>query len=74
MGMVPHIRVVDMARKDKTLLLEHVFDGRELHLDYAYATIKHIVELWGHPVNLQTNLMGKDIKIICDENKRVTRI
>ena len=74
MGMVPHIRVVDMSRKDKALTLEHVFDGRELHLDYAYATLKHIVELWGHPITLLSNIAGKDIKILCDENKRVTRI
>jgi stage V sporulation protein R len=74
MGMVPMIRVVDMNLKNKTLLLEHVFDGRELNMDYAEATLKHIQELWGHNVVLTTKLGDKITKITCNENKVIVRV
>jgi stage V sporulation protein R len=65
MSTVPAIRVIDMNLKDKTITLEHVFDGRELNLDYAEATLKHIQELWGHNVVLQSKASGKNIEITC---------
>lgn len=74
MGMVPLIRVTDMSRKDKTLTLEHVFDGRELHKNYMEETVKYIVDLWGYPVLLRTNLNGKNITLVCDENKKIKYI
>lgn len=74
MGMVPVIRATDMNVKTRILLLEHVFDGRELNLDYAEATLKHIQELWGHNVVLSTKVGGKDIKITCNENKVIVRV
>ena len=45
MGSVPYIRVYDMNLKDKTLTLEHVYDGRELQLSYTEGTLKYIQEL-----------------------------
>ena len=72
MGSIPNIRVVDMSMHDKTLTLEHVFDGRELQMQYAVETIKYIVDLWRHRVILYTNMEGKVTKIVCDENKKVT--
>ncbi|TDT51231.1 SpoVR family protein [Fonticella tunisiensis] len=74
MGMVPYIRVIDMSRKDKTLILEHVYDGRELNMDYAESTLKHIVDLWGHTVILKTKLGGREIKIVCDEYRKISHI
>jgi stage V sporulation protein R len=74
MGMVPVIRVVDMSKKDKTLTLEHCFDGRELNMDFAEATLKHICELWGHTIILKTILNDKEVKMVCDETKKVVRI
>lgn len=74
MGMVPVIRVVEMSPKDRLLTLEQVFDGRELNLDYAEATLKHIQELWGHSVLLITKANGKEVKISCNENKVIMRI
>ena len=68
-GTVPHIRVVEMTQKDKTLILEHVFDGRELNMNYAEATLKYIYELWGHTVSLKTTLLGKGISLVCEDNK-----
>jgi stage V sporulation protein R len=74
MGMVPLIRVSDMSRKDKTLTLEHVFDGRELQKNYMEETVKYIVDLWGHPVLLRTTLNGKNTTLVCDENKKIKYI
>jgi stage V sporulation protein R len=74
MGMVPVIRVIDMNLKSRLLQLEHVFDGRELNLDYAEATLKHIQELWGHTVTLSTKVAGKDMKITCNENKSIVKV
>ena len=68
-GSVPLIRVVEMSQKDKTLILEHVFDGRELNTNYAEATLKYIYELWGHTVTLKTTQLGKEIKLVCEDNK-----
>lgn len=71
MGGIPNIRVEDMSKLDKTLTLEHVYDGRELQLQYAIETLKHVVDLWKHKVILKTNLNDKDTKIVCDENKKI---
>lgn len=73
MGMVPFIRVVEMSRKDKSLLLEHVYDGRELNMNYAEATIKHIYELWGHTVILNTSENDSEFSLICEEKSKVTK-
>lgn len=74
MGMVPLIRVKDMSKIDKTLILEHVFDGRELNMEYTEGTLKCISDLWGHIVILETTISGKNTKYICDCNKKVVRI
>ena len=62
-----------MSQKDKTLILEHVFDGRELNIDYAEATLKYIYELWGHTVTLKTTQLGKEIRLVCEDNKIVVK-
>lgn len=72
MGMIPHIRVIDMSKSDKTLTLEHVYDGRELQLDYTKETLKYIVDLWKHKVCLKTVIRGKEVLVNCNENKLVT--
>jgi stage V sporulation protein R len=72
MGSIPNIKVIDMSMLDKTLTLEHAFDGRELLMQYAVETVKYIVDLWRHKVVLYTNLEGKVTKLVCDENKKVT--
>ena len=48
-----------------TLILEHVFDGRELELNYAQRTLKYTVELWGGKVVLQTKADGQNKEITC---------
>lgn len=71
MGTIPLIRVVEMSSKDKTLILEHVSDGRELNMDYAEATLKYMYELWGHTVVLLTKQLGKEIRLTCDDKRVV---
>jgi len=73
-GSIPLIRVTEMLQKDKTLMLEHVFDGRELNIDYAQATLKYIYELWGHTVNLKTSQIGNEIKLVCDDKKVIVKM
>jgi stage V sporulation protein R len=71
MGSVPFIRVIDMSRKDKTLTLEHVFDGRDLNLNYAEETLKSLIDLWRHKIILKTKFSGKETFISCDESKKI---
>ncbi|MDP4176756.1 MAG: SpoVR family protein [Bacillota bacterium] len=71
MGTIPYIRISDMSKSDKTLTLEHVYDGKELNMAYAESTLKYIVDLWGHKVILNTFISGRSISITCDENKKI---
>ncbi|AYD40556.1 SpoVR family protein [Clostridium fermenticellae] len=68
-GSIPYIIITDCSRFDKTLTLEHVFDGRELQLKYTIETLKYVVDLWKHKVVLKTYMDGRKTKIVCDENK-----
>lgn len=72
MNHVPSIRVAEMLRQDKTLILEHVFDGRELQVSYAEETLKHVYDLWKHPIKLLTSLNGQQVQIICDKDKNIS--
>lgn len=72
MNNIPNIRVVEMLRQDKTLVLEHVFDGRELQATYAEATLKHMYDLWKHPIKLLTKMNGQPAQIICDNDKSIS--
>lgn len=67
MGMIPYIRVLDMSRKDKTLILEHVYDGRELQADYMEETLKYLYDLWKHPLILQTRHNGVNRFVRCED-------
>jgi stage V sporulation protein R len=69
LGGVPVINPQSVEKG--TLILEHVFDGRELELNYAKETIKHVVDLWGAKVELTTDLNGRPRVISCDEDKFV---
>ena len=74
MGSVPLIRVVELAKKDNTLIFEHVYDGRELELNYANETIKYLVDLWEGKVMISTFIDNSRKVIICDEKKKVTMV
>ena len=71
LNLVPHIKIIEMDKKDRSLHLEQVFDGRELNIDYAKATLKYIHRLWGNKIILNTNLSGKNISIICEAEDNI---
>lgn len=64
MGSVPVIRVVDVLKADNTLMLEHVFDGRELNMDYVKSTLKYVAKLWGNTVKLKTKQFNGDMILV----------
>lgn len=72
MGSIPVIIIKEVLAKDRTLILEHEWDGRDLELTYAGETLKYLVELWGRPVELTTRVKGIEKKLICHENKKIT--
>jgi stage V sporulation protein R len=60
MGSIPIIRVEDADFSgNRTLLLGHVHDGRDLQLEYAERTLSYVHRLWGREVVLETILNGK---------------
>lgn len=74
LGNIPVIQVEDWNQKENVLLLKHVFDGRELELQYANETLKHFVDLWEGKVFLNTVAEGKKRSIQCDEQKKIVMI
>ena len=69
---IPVIKVedADFGRK-RTLYLKHYHDGRDLLLEYAEHTLKHVQNLWGHEVVLETILSAKPtlLKLVGDTLK-----
>lgn len=74
LGGVPVIRITDWNQKDNSLLLEHIYDGRELEMQYTSETLKHLVDIWDGRVMLNTFTEGKKKTILCDEQKRIVQI
>ena len=70
-GSIPFIQVTDWLQIENTLLLEHVYDGRELEMNYANETLKYLVDLWEGKVILNTVYEGRKRSIICDEQKKI---
>lgn len=54
-----------------TLILEHIFDGREMDMQYTHETLKYVAELWGGKVELKTVLNGEAAVISCSEEKEI---
>ncbi|QXM07443.1 SpoVR family protein [Crassaminicella indica] len=71
MGDIPFIRVIEVLKKDNTLLVVHEYDGRELELSYAYETLRYLQRLWGGKVELRTIVDNIKKRIICDENRNI---
>ena len=60
MNSIPVIKVDDADfGKSRTLYLKHYHDGRDLQLEYAEQTLKHLKSLWEREVVLETTLSGK---------------
>lgn len=71
LGAIPVIQVEEVLKGENTLVLNHVWDGRELNLSYATETLKHIQTLWGGKVVLKTNFTKVPRKIVCNKSKKV---
>jgi stage V sporulation protein R len=60
MGSVPVIRIEDADHGgNRTLLLSHAHDGRDLHLENAERTLGFVHRLWGREIVLETLMNGK---------------
>jgi len=69
-GTVPTITVEDADYcRNRTLLLKHHHDGRDLHLEYAEKTLDYVGQLWGHDVALETILNDRKSLLSFSDNK-----
>lgn len=75
-GSLPVIKVEDADfGRNRTLYLKHYHDGRDLQLEYADHTLKHVAKLWERDVVLETSINGKRslLKII-GESLKIERL
>ncbi|BBB90554.1 MAG TPA: SpoVR family protein [Methylomusa anaerophila] len=69
LGTVPLVNPLTV--ENGKLVLEHVYDGRELEMTYAKETIKYVVDLWGDCAEIQTKLNNRNKVIRCGMDKLV---
>jgi stage V sporulation protein R len=73
----PYIVVEDGDyRRSRELYLKHCYDGQELDVPYAEKTLRHVFQLWGRPVHLETVAEGKPAVLTFDgsgERAELTR-
>ncbi len=74
LGGIPVVVVTDWNQKENTLILEHIYDGRELDFQYANETLKHLTDLWEGKVILNTMADGKNRAIMCDEQQKIVLV
>lgn len=75
-GSIPVIKVEDADfGRNRTLYLKHYHDGRDLQLEYADHTLKHVAQLWEREVVLETSINGKGslLKIV-GESLKIERL
>ncbi len=71
----PVIKILDANYNNEgSLLLQHEYDGRELHMQYAENTLKNIHTLWRRPVILKTHLEAKPVHVIFGRDEQKVRI
>jgi stage V sporulation protein R len=56
------------------LYLRHVHEGIDLDLDYAERTLRHIYNIWGRSVYLETVVRGKKTLLKCDRKGNTTEL
>ncbi len=69
---IPVIKVEDADfGKNRVLYLKHYHDGRDLQLEYAEHTLRHLAGLWEREVVLETEVTGRKslLKIVGDALK-----
>jgi stage V sporulation protein R len=75
-GSFPTIKIEDADfNRSRSMYLKHYHDGRDLLLEYAEATLRHVRRLWGREVLLETLINGKKTLIRCSsEGVKVEKI
>ena len=69
-GSIPVIKVIDTDyMNNRTLLLGHSHDGRDLQLEYAEKTLKYVHQLWGRDVALETLLDNRSTLLSFSDGK-----
>src|SRR5262245_37409987 len=69
-GSIPVIKVTDSDYlHNRTLLLNHAHDGRDLQLEYAEKTLKYVHQLWGRDVALETLLDNRSTLLSFSDGK-----
>ncbi|KXG78994.1 SpoVR family protein [Thermotalea metallivorans] len=68
---IPMIRVNGVRVQDGTLLLEHLWDYRELQQEYVFEFLKHMVNLWGNKVMIKTKFNNINKLVLCNECKSI---
>src|ERR671924_1354200 len=69
-GTIPVIKVEDADyNNNRTLLLKHAHDGRDLQLEYAEKTLKYVHQLWGRDVALETLLDNRSTLLTFSDGK-----
>ena len=69
-GSIPVIKVIDTDYlNNRTLLLGHSHDGRDLQLEYAEKTLKYVHQLWGRDVAVETLLDNRSTLLSFSDGK-----
>ena len=76
MGSIPVMLIEDASfGKDRSLLVKHEHDGRDLQLEHAERTLKHLNTLWGPGAVIETVINGRKSHLkIADQALKVDRI
>jgi len=74
MGSIPVIKVEDADFEgNRTLLLKHEYDGRELQMEHAEKTLAYARRLWGRTVALDTLMGDKPTLLVYDDDGLSTK-
>lgn len=73
-GTIPVIKVEDADyNRNRTLLLKHYHDSRDLQLEYAEKTLQYVHQLWVREVALETVINDKKSLLCFSDDKFVIK-
>jgi len=71
---IPVIKVEDSDYlNNRTLLLKHHHDGRDLQLEYGEKTLKYVQQLWGHDVVMETVIDDRTTLLTFSDGKFIIK-
>ena len=71
---IPIIKVEDSDYlNNRTLLLKHHHDGRDLQLEYAEKTLKYVQQLWGRDVVMETRIDDRSTLLTFSDGKFIIK-